>query len=79
MRRTIHAARTGLLALAVSGALGFGASAALAKTAAPPQCTVPWAAGTCRTTSQCRDICASLGTNPTFSECRDNCCYCDIQ
>lgn len=79
MSKTIHAARGALLALVATGALGFGVTQALAKPADAPQCTVPWAAGTCHTTRQCRDLCAAQGSNPAFSECRDNCCFCDIQ
>jgi hypothetical protein len=79
MRRTIQAARAALLALGMSGVLGFGATQALAGPARGAECNVSVAQGTCRTRTQCANICASLGTNPAFSECRDRCCYCDIQ
>ena len=79
MSGSIRTARAVLLSLAVSGALGFGATQAFAGTAVRSVCTVPYAEGTCHTRKQCANICASLGTNPAFSECRDGCCYCDIQ
>ena len=76
---TSGTARGVLLALAVSATLGFGATQAFAGPAKDAACNVSYAQGTCRTRTQCANICASLGTNPAFSECRDNCCYCDIQ
>ena len=79
MSRSIRTARAALLSLAVTGALGFGASQAFAGPSATSACSVSYAAGSCHTRKQCADLCAALGTNPAFSECRDGCCYCDIQ
>lgn len=76
---TSRGTRNVLLALAVSGALGFGATRAFAGPAWDAACNVSHAQGTCRTRTQCANICASLGTSPAFSACRDNCCYCDVQ
>jgi hypothetical protein len=70
--------RAALLALATTGALGFGATQALAKPAAAV-CTISYAAGSCHTLRQCRDICLAQGSSPTFAECRNGCCFCDTQ
>jgi hypothetical protein len=75
MNGSIHKARVGLLALAVSGALGFGASAALADVA--PVCP-RLAIGRCNSLAQCQDQCAQAGGNVANASCRDGCCYCPI-
>jgi hypothetical protein len=80
MSRSFRAARAGLLALAVTGALGFGASAALAD-AAPPACP-RLAIGRCTSLAQCQDQCAQLGGDVSHARCDTDggvgCCYCPL-
>jgi hypothetical protein len=74
LRRT----RGPLLGLAVLGALGFGASAALAEPLRLPECTDPYASGPCATSSGCSSYCASRFGPGTISYCNTStyCCYC---
>lgn len=73
MSRAIRGARIPLLALAIAGALGFGASAALA--APPPPCP-ELAFGKCSSTDQCQRICTSSGFAMAARGCDNGCCYC---
>ena len=79
MTRRIRAARAALLAVAVTGALGFGASAALADVAPPcPRLAI----GRCTNLAQCQDQCAQVGGNVAGANCDTDggvgCCYCPI-
>jgi hypothetical protein len=75
MRTRMHASRSVLLALAVCGALGFGASAALASPAPPcPELAI----GRCSNLSQCQNQCAQVGGNVANARCDSGCCYCPI-
>ena len=79
MNGSMRKARVGLLALAVSGALGFGASAALADVA--PPCT-RLAIGRCTNLAQCQDQCAQVGGDVSGARCETDggvgCCYCPL-
>lgn len=79
MPRAMRTARTTLLALAVAGALGFGASAALASPAPPcPRLAI----GKCTNLSQCQNQCAQAGGDVSGARCETDggvgCCYCPI-
>lgn len=79
MSRTIRAARAAFLALAVSAALGFGASAALADVAPPcPRLAI----GKCTNLTQCQNQCAQVGGNVSGARCETDggvgCCYCPL-
>ena len=78
MPRAMKTARTTLLSLAVLGALGFGASAAVAGPMRLPECTDPEANGPCGTDSGCRSYCDRLFGPGTGGFCNENsyCCYC---
>ncbi|HEX6370004.1 MAG TPA: hypothetical protein VF006_13875 [Longimicrobium sp.] len=71
--------RAGLLALAVGGALGFGASAAVADAAPPcPRLAI----GRCTSLAQCQDQCAQVGGDVSRARCETDggvgCCYCPL-
>lgn len=72
MSRTIRTTRASLFALAVCGALGFGASASLA---APPRCPLT-TIGKCTSQEQCVRNCASFNVPPGSGTCTNGCCYC---
>ena len=76
MPRAIKTARTTLLALAVAGALGFGASAALADAPPCPRLAI----GKCTSLAQCQDQCAQIGGDVSAARCETDggvgCCYC---
>lgn len=79
MRTMLHRTRATFVALAVLGALGFGASAALASPAGPcPRLAI----GKCTSLAQCQDQCAQLGGNVANARCETNggsgCCYCPL-
>ena len=79
MNGSIRRARAGLLALAVSGALAFGASAAVADAAPPcPRLAI----GRCTNLAQCQDQCAQVGGNVGGARCETDggsgCCYCPL-
>ena len=78
MRTMIRRSRAALLSLAVLGALGFGASSALAGPMRLPECTDPEANGPCGTDSGCRSYCDRLFGPGTGGFCNENtyCCYC---
>jgi hypothetical protein len=78
MSKTIRRTRAGLLALAVTGALGFGATAALAGPTPCPRLAI----GKCTNLTQCQNQCAQAGGDVSGARCETNggsgCCYCPI-
>ena len=77
MSRSIRRTRALLLSLAVTGALGFGASAALANVAPPcPRLAI----GRCTNLAQCQEQCAQVGGDVSRARCETDggagCCYC---
>ena len=80
MRTMIHRTRSSLLALAVLGSLGFGASAAIASPAPPcPRLSI----GKCTNLAQCQDQCAQVGGDVSAARCETDggvgCCYCPLR
>jgi hypothetical protein len=80
MRTTIRTARVSLFALAVCGALGFGASTVFAS---PPPICPELAVSRCRSLSDCQSTCASIGRDPASGRCVQNatgaqCCFCSF-
>ncbi len=77
MTSLLHSARGCAAALAVAGALSFGASTALAAPLRVQACTDPTAQGTCTSTSDCRKICNRL-SNGLIPVCDTgtSCCTC---
>lgn len=78
-RSLVSRIRGGVFALAVAGALGFGASSA----AAGPMvrqvvCTDPTAEGSCASVSDCRKICNRL-SNGLIPVCNTQTGCCDCQ
>jgi hypothetical protein len=79
MSKKMRNARAGLVALLVTGALGFGASSALASPAPPcPRLAI----GKCTSLAQCQDQCAQVGGNVANARCETDggvgCCYCPL-
>jgi hypothetical protein len=79
MPALIRRTRSSLLGLAVLGALGFGASAALADAAPPcPRLAI----GRCTNLSQCQSQCAQVGGDVSAARCDTDggvgCCYCPL-
>ena len=74
MSRAIRAARTSLFALAVTGALGFGATTALASVEERP-CPLT-AFGSCNNQDQCIRTCTNAGYPVSSRGCDNGCCYC---
>lgn len=72
MRTMLRRTRASLLGLAVAGALGFGASAALAEARPCPLTAI----GTCGNLARCQDACAARGGNPANASCTNGCCFC---
>ncbi|HEU0013392.1 MAG TPA: hypothetical protein VFQ45_06895 [Longimicrobium sp.] len=72
MRTVLYRARSSLIGMAVLGALGFGASAALA---APRPCPLT-AIGSCGNLTKCREACAARGGDPAGATCTNGCCFC---
>jgi hypothetical protein len=72
MNGSIRKVRAGLLALALSGALGFGASSALAEARPCPLTAI----GTCGNLAKCQDACAAAGGDVANASCREGCCFC---
>ncbi|HEX2079901.1 MAG TPA: hypothetical protein VHG08_19445 [Longimicrobium sp.] len=68
----MRTARTTLLALAVAGALGFGATAAMAEARPCPLTAI----GTCGNLARCQDACAAAGGDVANASCREGCCFC---
>lgn len=80
MRQRIRTARISIFALAICGALGFGASTMFAS--APPVCP-RLAVGRCNSLSSCQNTCANLGSDPASARCEQDgngpgCCYCPL-
>lgn len=77
MRTTLRRTRASLLGLAVLGALGFGASAAVARPLPVPECQDPWASGPCSSDLGCRSYCDRKFPG-TIGSCNEStyCCYC---
>jgi hypothetical protein len=78
MRTILRRTRHTVLGMAVLGALGFGASAALAEPLRLPECTDPYASGPCATSSGCRSFCESKFGPGIAAYCNTStyCCYC---
>jgi hypothetical protein len=79
MSKRMRNARAGLVALLVTGALGFGASSALASPAPPcPRLAI----GRCTSLAQCQNQCAQVGGNVANARCETDggvgCCYCPL-
>lgn len=72
MRTMLHRTRISLMGLAVLGALGFGASAALAEARPCPLTAI----GTCGNLARCQEACAARGGNPAEARCTSGCCFC---
>ena len=72
MRTMLHRTRVSLLALAMTGALGFGASAALASARPCPLTSI----GSCGSLARCQDSCAARGGDPAGASCTNGCCFC---
>ncbi|HEX2211358.1 MAG TPA: hypothetical protein VHG93_26980 [Longimicrobium sp.] len=72
MRNTLLRARAALLGLAVLGALGFGASAALAEARPCPLTAI----GTCGNLAKCQEACFNAGGRPAEAACTNGCCFC---
>jgi hypothetical protein len=81
MNRIVQGARVSLFALAVCGALGFGASAAVADAAGAPPCPRT-AIGRCTSLRQCQDLCAQHGGDVANARCETDggvgCCFCPL-
>ena len=75
MRTMLRRARAPLTALAMLGALGFGASSALASVRPEAACGDPFANGSCTTTSACAKYCKGTVGAGT-GQCSSGCCYC---
>jgi hypothetical protein len=80
MRSILRRTRASLLSLAVLGALGFGASAALAGPVRVPACQDPTADGPCSSDTGCRSYCDRLLGPGTAGFCTEStyCCYCTL-
>lgn len=76
MRKTWSWLGGGVFALVVAGALGFGATQALASTARADDCTAWYQVdvGTCPT-DDCFEACGSIGLTDG-GICRNGCCTC---
>ncbi|HEV3050994.1 MAG TPA: hypothetical protein VGX50_11820 [Longimicrobium sp.] len=79
MRRSIRRTRALLVSLAITGVLGFGASAALANVAPPcPRLAI----GSCTTLAQCQEQCAQVGGDASGARCEADggtgCCHCPL-
>ena len=72
MSRAIRTVRTSLLALTVTGALGFGAQTALAKERPCPLTSF----GSCNSLDQCQRTCSNAGYPVSSRGCDNGCCYC---
>lgn len=72
MSRSIRGTRALLLSLAVTGALGFGASAALAEARPCPLTAI----GTCGNLARCQEDCFAAGGRPADATCTNGCCFC---
>jgi hypothetical protein len=72
MRTILRPARAPLLALMVLGALGFGASAALAEARPCPLTAI----GTCGNLARCQEACLAAGGRPADASCTNGCCFC---
>lgn len=72
MRHTLRGTRSILLAMAVIGALGFGASAALAGARPCPLTSI----GSCGNLARCQEDCLDAGGRPAEATCTNGCCMC---
>jgi hypothetical protein len=72
MPRAMKTARTTLLALAMAGALGFGATAAMAEVRPCPRTAI----GTCGNLARCQEACFAAGGRPADATCTNGCCFC---
>ena len=72
MRTMLHRTRVSLLALAMIGALGFGATTALAEARPCPLTAI----GTCGNLARCQDACLARGGDPAGASCTNGCCFC---
>ncbi len=80
MTAMLRRLRISLVALGVAGALGFGASAALAEPLRLPECKDPYASGPCATDTGCQSFCDRKFGPGTSGFCNEStyCCYCII-
>jgi hypothetical protein len=72
MSRAMKTARTALLALAMAGALGFGATAVMAEARPCPLTAI----GTCGNLAKCQEACFEAGGRPAEATCTNGCCLC---
>lgn len=73
MSTLLRRARAPLLGLAVLGALGFGASSALASARPCPLTAI----GSCGNLARCQEACANApGGRPAEATCTNGCCFC---
>lgn len=72
MRTIAKRTRGALALLAVLGALGFGASSALAEARPCPLTAI----GSCGTLAKCQDACLARGGNAAEASCTNGCCFC---
>lgn len=72
MQTMLRRTRASLLGLAVAGALGFGASSALAEARPCPLTSI----GTCGNLAKCQDACAARGGDAANARCTSGCCFC---
>jgi hypothetical protein len=75
MRTMLRRTRMSMMGFAVLGALGFGASSALAEVRPEAACGDPFANGSCTTTSACAKYCKGTVGAGT-GQCSSGCCYC---
>ena len=72
MHTMLRRTRISLTALAVLGALGFGASSAMAEARPCPLTSI----GTCGNLAKCQDSCAARAGDPAGASCTNGCCFC---
>ena len=68
----MRTARITLLALAMAGALGSGATAAMADARPCPLTAI----GTCGNLAKCQEACFAAGGRPAEATCTNGCCFC---
>jgi hypothetical protein len=74
MRTMLRRTPASLAGLALLGALGFGASAALAQARPCPLTAI----GTCGNLARCQEACAARGGDPANASCTNGCCFCPV-
>ena len=77
MAKTARRVRGAVYALAVAGALGFGATSAAAGAVERRACTDPSAEGSCASQSDCRKLCNRLSNGLiAYCDLATGCCDC---